>query len=67
MLGLLYDVEFLDGSCVELYYGCDDTSTDFMFKQPITAGVASSALFDKVFLDGFGLYGSMPSLMNGCY
>lgn len=62
----LYDVEFLDGSCVALYSGCDSVS-DFTFKSEAAAQVASQALLDQVFLDGVpGQFDTDPELTNGC-
>jgi hypothetical protein len=64
--GNLYDVEFLDGTCIERYNGCDDVS-DFTFQTLASASLASQALLDQVFLDGVdGLFDSDPSLTNGC-
>ncbi len=62
--GNLYNVSFLDGTCVDLYNGCDDL-TDFTFNI-IEAGIASQALLDTVLLDGaFGNFDSNPELTNG--
>ena len=64
--GTLYDVEFLDGSCITLFNGCDDVS-DFTFQTSLAASVASQALLDQVFLDGpLGNFDSSPNLTNGC-
>ncbi len=64
--GNLYDVQFLDGSCITLYNGCDETS-DFTFQTSASAVLASLALLDQVFLDGVeGQFDSDPSLTNGC-
>ena len=64
--GALYDVSFVDGTCVELFGGCDDLS-DFMFPSPAEAISASLALFDQVLLDGpAGQFDSIPSLVSGC-
>jgi hypothetical protein len=60
--GNLYDVQFLDGTCIDLYNGCDDVS-DFTFQTSADALLASQALLDQVFL---GLYDSIPDLTNGC-
>ncbi len=62
----LYDVEFLDGSCIDLYDGCDEAS-DFTFQTGASAVLASQALLDQVFLDGpSGNFASAPVLVNGC-
>jgi hypothetical protein len=64
--GSLYDVQFLDGTCIALYDGCDDTS-DFTFQTQASAILASQALLDQVFLDGVeGLFDTHPSLTRGC-
>jgi len=64
--GSLYDVQFLEGSCIDLYNGCDDVS-DFTFQTRASALLASQALLDQVFLDGVeGLFGSDIELINGC-
>lgn len=66
LLGTLYDVSFMDGTCSTLYNGCDAQS-DFL---PITGGnyaSATSALLSQVFLDGAqGLFDSNPALTQGC-
>jgi hypothetical protein len=64
--GMLYDVEFLDGTCVGLFSGCDEAS-DFTFQTADDAFAASQALLDQVFVDGAsGLFGSTPDLTVGC-
>jgi len=64
--GSLYDVQFLNGSCITLYNGCDEVS-DFTFQTEASALLASQALLDQVFLDGpSGNFDSVPSLTNGC-
>lgn len=64
--GSSYDVEFLDGTCVALYSGCDSVS-DFTFQTSAAAILASQALVDQVFLDGgAGLFNSEPDLTTGC-
>ncbi len=64
--GSSYDVEFLDGTCIALYNGCDDVS-DFTFQTGLSALLASQALLDQVFLDGpLGSFDTVPDLTNGC-
>jgi hypothetical protein len=64
--GTLYDVEFVDGTCLGLFTGCDDVS-DFTFQTSTAAILASQALLDQVFLDGpSGNFDSNPSLTLGC-
>ena len=64
--GTLYDVEFLDGTCIALFSGCDALS-DFTFTSRATAGVAAEALHNQVFTDSsLGLFDSKPFLTRGC-
>ena len=64
--GTLYDVEFLDGTCIALFNGCDAVS-DFTFQSSALAAAASQALLDQVLLDGvLGNFDSTPALSNGC-
>jgi len=63
--GSSYDVEFLDGTCIALYGGCDEL-TDFTFQTAAAAALASQALLDQVFLDGANLFDTDPELTNGC-
>ena len=80
--GNLYDVQFLDGNCFDLYNPCDP-SIDSMgisvifpfasgniedgFNSFAVVSLPSQALLDQVFLDGVeGLFDSDPSLTNGC-
>ncbi len=61
-----YDVEFVDGSCIELFNGCDDVS-DFTFVDRGSARTAAQALLDQVFIDTpMGLFDSSPWLTKGC-
>lgn len=63
--GLLYNVEFMDGSCIELFGGCDQQS-DFRFGDEAAANLASQALLDIVLLDTeLGDFDSVPSLTRG--
>jgi hypothetical protein len=45
--GSLYDVQFVDGSCIDVFNGCDDVS-DFTFQSQAVASLASQALVDQV-------------------
>ena len=65
--GKLYDVEFVDGTCVALFNGCD-ALTDFAFTTESDATAAAQALLDQVFIDapGQGSFDSTPSLTLGC-
>jgi hypothetical protein len=58
----LYDVVFQDGTCVDLFDGCDD-SADFVFQTSGAANQASLALLGQVLL---GTYDDMPELTAGC-
>ena len=62
----LYTVEFVDGSCVDLFTGCDELS-DFNFTTEADALAASAAL-NGVFVDvqGGGQFDSNPALTLGC-
>jgi hypothetical protein len=50
VLGFSYDVEFVNGTCFDLFDGCDGYS-DFIFQDGQAASAASLALLDQVFLD----------------
>jgi len=68
--GVLYDVQFLDGTCEDLFSGCDDNS-DFTFSNPLNDGTqinaAMTALLEQVFLDSpLGAFDTSPALINGC-
>ena len=64
--GVLYDVEFVEGSCISLFAGCDEV-TDLDFDSATTATAAAQALLDQVLIDGpQGNFGSDPSLTFGC-
>ena len=73
--GNIYDVTFQDGTCFDLFNGCNESS-DFFF--PVSdihlatldsseAFIASQALLDQIFLDStLGAFDSDPTLTNGC-
>jgi hypothetical protein len=64
--GTLYDVTFVDGTCVGVFSGCDEQS-DFAFTSASNADAAGQALLGQVFLDtGLGMFDSVPSLTFGC-
>jgi hypothetical protein len=64
--GLLYDVQFGDGTCIGLYTGCDSPA-DFTFNSLATATQASQALLDQVLLNGpAGPFDSTPDATLGC-
>jgi hypothetical protein len=67
--GTLYDVEFVDGTCVALFSGCDSLA-DITFDEFPDASLASLALLNQVFLDMVDGapqdFDSQPSLVFGC-
>ncbi|NKB58813.1 MAG: PEP-CTERM sorting domain-containing protein [Alphaproteobacteria bacterium] len=64
--GSLFDVRFVDGTCVDLFGGCNENS-DFDFPIAASATLAAQALLDQVFLDIVqGSFDSDPSLTHGC-
>ncbi|MCH9673739.1 MAG: hypothetical protein K0U93_20030 [Gammaproteobacteria bacterium] len=68
--GLLYDVAFRDGTCAELYNGCDENS-DFTFhtpnNDPSVSLAVTTALMTQVFVDGpAGQFDAVPGLTQGC-
>jgi hypothetical protein len=64
--GTLYDVQFLDGSCISLFTGCDATD-DFALTARADALLAAQALLDQVFTETpSGQFGTVPGLTNGC-
>lgn len=62
--GKLYDVAFLDGTCEELFGGCDSTE-DFVFQTEQTARAAATALSIYVFTVN-SIFDISPELTNGC-
>jgi hypothetical protein len=62
--GTLYDVEFVQGRCYEVFDGCDDAFDDFVFQSSTAAAEAASALLSQVLLDGpEGLFDTEPDLV----
>ena len=71
--GTLYDVTFEDGTCIEVFSGCNDAAEDFAFTTSANAQLAAQALLDQVFLDpnssGGGApdhFDSIPDKTLGC-
>ena len=60
--GTLYNVEFVDGSCADVFSGCNEAS-DLPFATLSAANQASQALLDQVFVDAFD---TSPNLTIGC-
>jgi hypothetical protein len=64
--GQSYDVAFRDGTCIDLFGGCDQAS-DFVFQTQVDALSAAGALMSSVFLDtSLGLFDSVPGITRGC-
>jgi hypothetical protein len=64
--GTLYNVTFADGSCFDLFDGCNEVS-DFDFDTLTAATLAADALLDQVFLDVVeGTFDTDPELTEGC-
>ncbi|MCG8491917.1 MAG: hypothetical protein MI743_09910 [Sneathiellales bacterium] len=64
--GTLYNVEFIDDTCSNIYSGCDEIS-DLDFADEASATLAAQALLSQVFIDSlFGNFDSQPELINGC-
>ncbi len=64
--GTLYDVEFVDGTCITVFSGCDSVLY-FAFGSESTAKVAAQNLADQVFGGAFdgSIYDSDPGMVNG--
>ncbi|OGU52176.1 MAG: hypothetical protein A2199_07630 [Hydrogenophilales bacterium RIFOXYA1_FULL_63_33] len=65
--GTLYDVRFVDGTCMALFSGCDNGS-DFPFATLAEATAAGQALLDFVFINIPGSYrfDEFPGQTVGC-
>lgn len=64
--GALFDVRFVEGTCVALFNGCDEDS-DFVFQTEIEGNQAADALLNQVFLDSSeGMFDTFPELTFGC-
>ena len=63
--GTLYDVVFLDGSCISVYGTCEQSS--FTFNSESDATIASQALIDQVFINDAikGDFDTQLYLVNG--
>lgn len=62
VLGTVYDVVFLDGTCASVFNGCDEND-NFAFSNSRDAGLAALALLDQVFV---GSFDDSPALTSGC-
>ena len=64
--GILYRVDFLDGTCIAVFTGCDAPG-DFAFHTVESGQAAAQALLDQVLLDTLqGAFDTNPALTNGC-
>lgn len=65
--GTFYDVMFVDGTCHDLFAGCDAAS-DFQFATFADATAAANALLGQVFVDvpSIGNFDTHPELTLGC-
>ena len=64
--GAVYDVHFVEGSCIDVYDGCDDVS-DFPFTILADATLAAQALLDQVLRDtASGDFDTFPAEVFGC-
>ncbi len=64
--GTLYDVMFVDGTCIDVFGGCD-TGSDFKFATFEDAAAAANALLGQVFVDApVGNFDGHPELTLGC-
>lgn len=63
--GRLYNVTFADGTCAELFNGCNPAT--FAFQDQYSAKAAVYALFNQVLVDGpMGNFDSSPNKVRGC-
>ncbi len=64
--GILYDVQFHDGACVDLFSGCDALS-DLAITELSVADAASTALLNTVLVNGpAGDFDTQPASVRGC-
>ncbi len=65
--GALYDVELVDGTCADLYQGCDNVN-NFVFDTQARAVAASQALFDQVLINLAppNTFDDDPEKLQGC-
>lgn len=66
--GTFYDVEFVEGTCIDVFSGCDnDLDLPFQDQPTLLASTIDLALLEQVLVDGpDGNFDSDPSLMRGC-
>ena len=63
--GTLYDVTFEEGSCAEVFSGCDNVSDDFDFDTLAAAEAAADSIGLQIFEKG-DLYDTDPEKTFGC-
>lgn len=64
--GTLYDVEFFEGTCEDVFSGCTTTS-NLLFNSLELAKKATQTIIDLLFVDSSsGQFGNMPYLTFGC-
>jgi hypothetical protein len=65
--GTFYDVMFLDGTCSDVFAGCD-AGSGFDFETFANAAAAANALLEQVFVDvpTAGHFDTRPDLTFGC-
>jgi hypothetical protein len=64
--GVAYDAQFLDGTCIALFSGCDQAS-DFRFNTFAAAVGATQALLDQVYVDDISNdFTLLPEGTTGC-
>ena len=65
--GTLYDVNFIDGNCFDIFTGCDNATADFTFDDALSASQAGMALANTVFTDTPMIsLDTSPALTEGC-
>ena len=63
----VYDVSFVDDSCINVFGGCDEMS-DFFFTDIVSGHAANLALLEQVLVNStLGDFDTNPALTNGCY
>ncbi len=60
--GVTYNVQFVDGTCIAVFSGCDSVA-DFQFSSQDAAEKAAQALLDQVFLGDFD---TLAKFTQGC-
>ena len=65
--GALYNVQLVDGTCIDLYQGCDNIN-NFVFDTQAKAVAASQALFDQVLINlpAPNTFDDDPEKLQGC-